>query len=69
MIHDGALIEFFLTPEQTTKPGGKPEISISFNGLVKHETLSEIVKFIREIQARDWNESVSVFALFHSVDE
>ena len=69
MIHDGAVIEFFLDPEQTTKPGETPEISIAFNGLIKHETIGEIVEFIRGIQAREWGEALHVFASFRSIDE
>ena len=69
MIHDGALIQFFIDPEQTKKPGEIPEISIAFNGLIKHDTITEIISFIREIHNRDWNESVSVHASFRNFDE
>lgn len=69
MIHDGAVIEFFLDAEQTTKPGETPEISISFNGLIKHETIGEVMRFIRKIQERDWGEAVHVFASFQNIDE
>lgn len=69
MIHDGALIEFFIDQDQTTKPGEAPEISIQFNGLIKHESMTEIIAFIREIQERDWNESVHVFASFQNLDQ
>lgn len=69
MIHDGALIEFFINEDQTTKPGETPEISIIFNGLIKHQSMTEIIRFIRKIQERDWNESVHVFASFQNLDQ
>jgi hypothetical protein len=69
MIHESAIIEFFTDEGQTTKPGQTPEISIQFNGLVRHESMREIIAFIRKIQARDFGEALHVFSSFQNIDD